>query len=67
MTRTGVMVTNDELKRVKAQADAPVIALHCGRTPSALQSVQELAKAHGLPSIRGNYGMDLKTGELLAP
>lgn len=65
--RTGVIVTADELERVKAQADAPAIALHCGPAPSALQSVQELARAHGLPNVTGSYGMDLETGELLAP
>jgi hypothetical protein len=42
--------------------------LQCGPPPSVHTLLAKLAKAHGLPTLeRGRYGIDLKTGEFLAP
>ena len=67
MTRTGVYVTEDERAKVAAGASSPAMALQCGPPPSIHPLLAQLAEAHGLPPLEGRYGMDLKTGEFLAP
>ncbi len=68
MTRTGVFVTDGELASVAARANTPAIALQCGPPPSVHSLLERLSVAHGLPALsQGRYGIDLKTGELLAP
>ena len=67
MTRTGKFASAEEIAAIKETANAPLIALQCGMPETPLQHVYRVALRHGLPGITGYYGIDLKTGEFLAP
>ena len=66
MTRHNVFATAEEIERLKGMVGAPMIALQCGDPPDPRKEAHRIALAHGLPEIRGYYGVDLKTGEFLS-
>ncbi len=67
MTRTGKFATAAEIAAIKETANTPLIALQCGMSETPLQHAHRVAIGHGLPEITGYYGIDLKTGEFIAP
>jgi len=67
MTKTGKQLTREQIEEVKAAMRTPLVALNAGMPQSPAKLVHQYALAHGLPEIRGYYGADLVTGEILAP
>ena len=66
MTRTGVFATEEQVKRIRSAASAPLIALNTGMPPHPQEIAHVAALEQGLPEIEGYYGIDLKTGEFVA-
>lgn len=65
--RLGVFATPEQIKNIKAAANAPVMYLS-GGTPiggDPVKMAHQAAIAHGLPEIPGYYGIDLSTGEFV--
>jgi hypothetical protein len=70
MTQTSVFLTIEEVEALQAALDAldaPAVALQCGSTQTVQQQAHAFALKHGLPEIRGYYGVDLRTRNVLAP
>ncbi len=67
MRRTDKFATPEEIAAIKETMNTPLIALQCGMPETPLQHAHRLAIAHGLPEFSGYYGIDLKTGEFIAP
>lgn len=68
MNRLNVFATEDEIKHIKFCADAPVMYLSGGKPmcESAIEAAHAAALKHGLPEIRGYYGIDLRNGEFVS-
>lgn len=67
MTKTGKKLTTEQIIAVKALLNTPLIALQCGPPASPQKTVHDYALAAGLSEIRGYYGADLETGDILRP
>lgn len=78
MIHHGVFATAEEIAYVKSCASAPVMAFTNPESPGPgvspvipfaedpLIACHRLALAHGLPEIKGYYGMDLRNGQFVS-
>lgn len=67
MTNTKVFATEDEARIIREQAGKPYLVVGGVPPETAQQVAHRFALAHGLPEIKGYYGIDLTTREFLAP
>lgn len=67
MKKTGIIASTEEVEALKSMLSTPLIAINCGSPQRPDVRCHEMALAHGLPEIRGRYGIDLITGEFVAP
>lgn len=66
MKRTGTFATSQEIEIIKSIQSTPLVALNAGMPQSALEVAHNMALSHGLPEVKGYYGIDLINGEFLA-
>ncbi len=67
MIKTRKFASEKQIIRIKSAQNRPQIMLQCGPIRSALEEAHEVALELGLPEIRGFYGINLDTGEILSP
>jgi hypothetical protein len=68
VVRTGVFATADEIAKLREEPQPQFRTLNSGLLmigSSFIEIVHALALAHGLPEVRGYYGIDLSNGEFL--
>lgn len=61
---TGVYATPEEIEAIKFEFRLPLAKIN-GRWPEPEKAMHRAALAHGLPEIRGHYGVDFRDGEFL--
>ncbi len=66
MNATNKHATPEQIKRIKAAVNAPLVAIHTGTPRTALQVAHDCAIEQGLPEIDGYYGINLETGEFFS-
>ncbi|MET3349017.1 UNVERIFIED_ORG: hypothetical protein ABID57_000686 [Arthrobacter sp. UYEF1] len=64
MIKTGIFATPDEIEALKATLKTPVIMAGGMPPPSPQKLCHDLALKHGLPEIKGFYGIT-GTGEFV--
>lgn len=65
MKRTKVFLTSAEVIAIRDAGRGPFVGI-VGQFPESAQEIcHRLALKHGLPEISGQYGCDLRTGEIL--
>lgn len=65
--RTGVFATDEEVESLKATMKQPYIVVGGVPPEDPRDHAHRVARGHDLPEIPGRYGVDLQTGEFVAP
>ena len=66
MKRTNIFATKEEIESIKTAQSVSGMFLTGGQPMGEpLKEAHRLALKHGLPKIRGYYGIDLRNGEFL--
>lgn len=67
MRNMNVFATQEEIDSLKASLNTPYIVAGGIEPMSPLELSHSFALKHGLPEFEGMYGIDLRTGEFVAP
>lgn len=65
MEKTGVFATEQEAEELRGLLGTPLIMVGGRFPPNPQAECHRIALGHGLPEVRGYYGVDLETLEFL--